>query len=161
MLRVAIVDQAALQKLLTQYGVKLTMVPDAAPIPFSHWGAPEAGIRNKEVFARMDTPLHSVLHEFCHLICMDPDRRSRFHSNAGGTVLEECAVCYLQVLLADQIPGFGRETALKDMDDWGYSFREGSAAAWFDGDGLDAAQWLRQHGLISSDASPTFAMREK
>ena len=63
-------------------------------------------------------------------------------------------MCYLQVLLAEQLPGYSAARCLADMDAWGYSFREGSAAAWFDGDGREARAWLLAHGLID-DTSRT------
>jgi hypothetical protein len=34
------------------------------------------------------------------------------------------------------------------MDRWGYTFRLGSAEAWFEHDASDAAAWLRRYGLI-------------
>ena len=68
-----------------------------------------------------------LLHEACHYICMAPERRAGFDRDAGGDDLEESAVCYLQVLLADELPGVGRERLCADMDAWGYSFRLGNA----------------------------------
>ena len=47
--------------------------------------------------------------------------------DAGGDDAEENAVCYLQILWADALPGFGRERMFLDMDAWGYTFRLGSA----------------------------------
>ncbi|NNC63210.1 MAG: hypothetical protein HKN84_00370, partial [Gammaproteobacteria bacterium] len=129
------------------------------PIPASYWGAPEAGIAGQCVFARADTPAHSLLHETCHYVCMTPARRKALWRDAGGDVEEECAVCYLQVLLADRLPGFGAARLLADLDCWGYSFREGSAAAWFAGDGVAARQWLADRGLIDSNAAPTLRLR--
>ncbi|NIS90685.1 MAG: hypothetical protein GTN98_11520, partial [Woeseiaceae bacterium] len=48
---------------------------------------------------RSDTPVHSLLHETCHIICMSRERRAELETDAGGDDLEEAAVCYLQVLL--------------------------------------------------------------
>ena len=79
--------------------------------------------------------------------------------DAGGDDLEEAAVCYLQIVLADEIDGVGRERLMRDMDAWGYSFRLGSTRAWFQEDAEDAAGWLQQHGLIDAADSPTFALR--
>ena len=77
----------------------------------------------------------------------------------GGDDLEECAVCYLQIVLADELRGAGREQQMRDMDDWGYSFRLGSATRWFNEDAEDARLWLRTEGLLQSDNRPTFQMR--
>ena len=87
---------------------------------------------------RPDTPVHSALHEACHWICMPPARRARLHTDAGGDSDEENAVNYLSILLGQTLPGFGRDRMLADMDAWGYSFRLGSARAWFEGDAEDA-----------------------
>ncbi|MDJ0828109.1 MAG: hypothetical protein QNJ16_21755, partial [Rhodobacter sp.] len=80
-------------------------------------------------------------------------------TDAGSDDLEECAVCYLQILLADALAGLGRARMLADMDRWGYSFRLGSAAAWFAQDAEDARAWLARHGLIDADGEPTFRLR--
>ena len=150
----------ALAVLLTRYGLRLQCVPDGAPIPGSFWGDEEAGLRGDDLLLRGDTPLHSILHEACHYVCMDPPRRAGLHTDAGGDYDEENAVCYLQILLADQLPGFGREAMLRDMDAWGYTFRLGSARAWFDGDAADAREWLECHGLISAEGQPEFRLRQ-
>jgi hypothetical protein len=75
--------------------------------------------------------------------------------DAGGDDLEESAVCYLQVLLGDELPGVGRKRLLEDMDAWGYSFRLGNTRAWFEGDAADARAWLREQGLIDGSGRPT------
>ena len=67
-----------------------------------------------------------------------------------ASTCEESAVCYLQILLADQIAGFGRARMLADMDAWGYTFRLGSAQAWFEQDATDARDWLLQNRLIDA-----------
>ena len=51
------------------------------------------------------------------------------HTDATDSVEEEDAVCLLQALLADALPGVGRARVLADMDAWGYTFRLGSARA--------------------------------
>jgi len=79
---------------------------------------------------------------------MDDKRRSSLHTNAGGNSDEENAVCYLQILLSDALPDMGRQKVFADMDAWGYSFRLGSAKAWFEGDADDARQWLQSRGLL-------------
>ncbi|MBI2802421.1 MAG: hypothetical protein HYX63_19425 [Gammaproteobacteria bacterium] len=134
--------------LLAGHGLTLHHVADQDPIPGSYWGAPEAGLRGAVLYARCDTPLHSVLHEASHFICMDSTRRAALDTDAGDDELEECAVCYLSVLLADAIPGFGRAAMFADMDAWGYSFRLGSARTWFEDDAEDAARWLSRRGLL-------------
>ncbi len=159
-MRVRDVSPDAIMGLAQRFPVALEWLDDAASIDDSFWGAPEAGISHAGVRLRPDTPAHSLLHELCHIVCMTAERRSRFECNAGGTAAEECAVCYLQVLLADLLPGFGKARCLSDMDTWGYSFREGSAAAWFEGDGADARDWLREHGLIDAGSRPTFKLRD-
>lgn len=122
-------------------------VDDGAAIPGSFWGDEEAGIIGTTVYARADTPLHSLLHEACHLIVMPPDRRLDVHTNATDSIEEEDATCYLQIVLADRLPGVGRERLMTDMDAWGYSFRLGSTRAWFEGDATEAREFLRARGL--------------
>ncbi len=133
--------------------------PDGGDLPGSFWGEPEAGVVGTTLHVRPDTPVHSALHEACHLICMDPSRRAAVHTDAGGDDPEESAVCRLQILLADHLPGIGREALMDDMDAWGYSFRLGSTAAWFFGDSDDADGWLRNHGLVDANGDITFRKR--
>lgn len=145
-LTVADVGLKAVQALFEPYALTVESVPDGQAIPGSHWGDSEAGLIRITLYVRADTPVHSALHEGCHWLLMDPARRERLHTDAGGTATEENAVCYLQILLADQIAGMGRARMLADMDAWGYSFRLGSARAWFDTDAEDAIEWLRRDG---------------
>jgi hypothetical protein len=147
-LRFAGADQAALGQLLGRYGLSVVGVPAQAPIPGSYWGESEAGLERCTLFVRSDTPLHSLLHEASHFICMSPARRAQLCRDAGGTDLEEAAVCYLQILLAAELAGVGAARLMRDMDAWGYSFRLGSAAAWFAGDAADAHAWLRDEGIL-------------
>ncbi len=154
-LRLADADQDALSALLARYGMTLERVDDGAAIPGSFWGDEEAGLVGDRLLARTDTPVHSVLHEGCHYICMDGRRRDGLDTDAGGDYDEENAVCYLQILLADQLPGLGRERMFADMDAWGYSFRLGSARAWFTQDADDARRWLRHYDIIDDQARPT------
>ncbi|WP_018175436.1 MULTISPECIES: hypothetical protein [unclassified Thioalkalivibrio] len=151
--------ETPLRDLLERYGLQLVMHPPGAALPGTWWGEPEAGIIGLAVHVRPDTPLHSALHEAGHLICMEPERRAALHTNAGGDDLEECGVCYLQILLADALPGVGRNRLMQDMDAWGYSFRLGSTARWFEGDADDARAFLRAEGLIDSHERPSFACR--
>ena len=146
-LRLGALAPGAAAALLARFGLELRLVPDGADIPGSHWGESEAGLIGDVLYARADTPVHSVLHEACHWICMPPERRAALHTDAQGDDLEECAVNYLQVLLADDLPGYSRAQMFSDMDAWGYSFRLGSARAWFERDAEDARAWLRARGL--------------
>ena len=142
------IDPADAAKVLAAHGLALTLVGDGAPIPGSYWGEPEAGIIGSEVFVRPDTPVHSMLHEACHLIVLPPERRAAVHTDATDSVAEEDATCYLQILLADHIPGVGRDRLMADMDAWGYSFRLGSTRAWFEQDAEDARAWLAARSLL-------------
>jgi hypothetical protein len=142
------VEERDVQRLLHKNGLTLVTVPSGASIPGSYWGEPEAGLIQARLFARPDTPLHSILHEACHYLCMDPERRASLDTNAGGDYDEENAVCYLQIVLADRIEGFGRSRCMEDMDRWGYTFRLGSARAWFDNDAEDAREWLAENGVM-------------
>jgi len=148
-----------IERLLARYGVWLIRVPEANPIPASFWGGSEAGIRGTSLYARDDTPVHSLLHELSHVACMSSDRRAGLDRNAGSDDDEESAVCYLQVLVADYLPRFGRERCFDDMDAWGYSFREGSVRNWFAGDGRDARAWLKVNGLIDVDDQVLWRLR--
>ena len=143
----------------TRYGLEIVLCDDESPIPGSYFGESEAGLLGSRLYVRLDTPLHSVLHEGCHFICMDAERRAALDTDAGGDFPEENAVCYLQILLADEIPGFGRDRMFADMDAWGYTFRLGSARAWFEQDAADAHEWLTRHGLIDDLDRPTWTLR--
>ena len=160
MLRLAESDRAGVSRLLQQYGLDLRLVEPDADIPGSYWGKSEAGLRGSTLLARPDTPLHSILHEAAHYICMGPERRVGLDRDAGGDDAEENAVCYLQVLLAGLIRGFGREAAWRDMDEWGYSFRLGSARLWFEQDADDARAWLHSRGIIDAAAALTGRLRD-
>lgn len=159
MLRLGSMDRVALAALLDRYGLWLALVAPDEVIPGSYWGDSEAGLKGDRLYARLDTPVHSVLHEASHYICMTPERRAGLDRDAGGDDLEESAVCYLQVLLAGELSGVGRERAFADMDAWGYSFRLGSARAWFESDAEDARRWLRQYGVTDDDDRLTWACR--
>ncbi|MDH5824088.1 hypothetical protein QFW77_13990 [Luteimonas sp. RD2P54] len=151
-LRLADLGFEAAAALLRRHGLVLHLVADGAPIPGSYWGEPEAGVIASQVHARADTPLHSLLHEACHLLVLPPERRALVHTDATDSVAEEDAACYLQILLADALPGVGRARLMADMDAWGYSFRLGSARAWFERDAEDARLWLQQRGLLPGAA---------
>ena len=155
MLRLAGLDRVAIGILLDRYGLGLRLVAPQETIPGSYWGEAEAGLKGDVLYARPDTPLHSVLHEAAHFICMTPERRVALDRDAGGDDAEECAVCYLQLLLAKQLPQCGFARACEDMDDWGYSFRLGSTRAWFEQDAADARLWLLAEGVVDSEGRLT------
>jgi hypothetical protein len=159
MLLVNAIDRLSLEMLLDRYGLALHLVAPEEIIPGSYWGEREAGLIGAKIFARLDTPLHSVLHESAHFICMTPERRAGLDTDAGGDDAEESAVCYLQLILSDLLPNVGRERMCGDMDAWGYSFRLGSTAAWFAGDAEDARGWLIRHGLLDPQGRITYACR--
>jgi hypothetical protein len=151
---------APLADLLTRHGLSLCIV-ESGEIPGSYWGEREAGLIGDRLYARPDTPVHSVLHEGCHHICMDAERRQTLHTDSRGDDVEEVAVCYLQVLLSDHIEGYSRAQVFADMDAWGYSYRLGSTQAWFEQDAEDARHWLRIHQLIDEQDTPLLRRREK
>ncbi len=140
------------EALLAAYGLQLQYVENDAPIPGSYWGEPEAGVIGNAVHARNDTPVHSLLHEAAHLIVLPPERRAVVHTDATDSIDEEDAVCILQALLGDALPGVGRARVLADMDAWGYTFRLGSAAAYFEHDADSAWHWLAMRGLVDAQA---------
>ncbi len=150
-LTVAAIDLHDCTALLARYGLELVHVPAGEPIPGSYWGDTEAGIIGHRVYARDDTPVHSLLHEAAHLIVLPPERRDAVHTDATDSIEEENAVLVLQSLLADVLPGVGRDRVLADMDAWGYTFRLGSAKAYVDHDADDAWAWLRARGLVDAD----------
>jgi hypothetical protein len=154
MLCVAQLGLAPIERLLHPYGLYPMLVADHSSIPGSYWGESEAGLRGDRLYLRSDTPVHSALHEAAHFICMDETRRRQLDRDAGGDYAEEDAVCYLQLVLAAQLPSVGRERLCADMDAWGYTFRLGSAARWFAEDADDARRWLRHHGLIDVKDEP-------
>ncbi|HEX5208102.1 MAG TPA: hypothetical protein VFW10_09975 [Steroidobacteraceae bacterium] len=160
MLLLSALDRVALAALLERYGLNLSLLAPNEVIPGSYWGESEAGLKGDRLYARLDTPLHSVLHEASHYICMTPERRAGLDRDAGGDDLEESAVCYLQVLLAGELRGVGRDRVFADMDAWGYSFRLGSSRAWFERDAQDARVWLRQQGVTGDDDLLTGTCRE-
>ncbi|HEY8011881.1 MAG TPA: hypothetical protein VIE67_12885 [Rudaea sp.] len=154
MLTLGDIDSDAAAALLACYGIAVEHIGDDLAIPGSYWGEPEAGVIGEKVYARRDTPLHSLLHEACHLIVAPADRRDRIHTDASDSQAEEDAVCYLQIVLADFFPGVGRESLMRDMDEWGYTFRLGSASEWFDHDAQDARAWLGERGLLPIGVPP-------
>ena len=150
-LTLADIDRTHVAALLGRYGLQLVHVDDGAAIPGSYWGEPEAGLVGAAVFARADTPVHSLLHEAAHLIVLPPEKRATVHTDATDSVAEEDAVCVLQSLLGDAIPGVGAARVFADMDAWGYTFRLGSAREYVEQDASDAWQWLHDRGLADAE----------
>ena len=159
MLTVADIAAEKLRGLLQCYGLTLVMQKPDENIRGSFWGDSEAGIVDSSVYVRPDTPVHSVLHETSHVICMLPERRAGLDTDAGGDDLEESAVCYLQILLAGHIDGVGKGRLMQDMDEWGYSFRLGSTRRWFEEDADDALEWLQDNALVEAPGRVTFRLR--
>jgi hypothetical protein len=159
-LRVGPVADASILRLAHLYGVGLRHHAAGESLPGSYWGDSEAGLRGNTLYVRADTPLHSLLHELSHYVCMSPERRARLDRDAGGDDAEEGAVCFLQILLADELPQLGRDRMFVDMDTWGYTFRLGSSRAWFEQDATDACIWLRHSGVIDGSNRPTFQLKK-
>lgn len=151
-LTLAQIDIGDARAVLALHGLALILIADDAPIPGSYWGEPEAGAIACAVHARADTPVHSLLHEACHLIVAPAEKRTSIHTDASDSQAEEDAACYLQIVLADGLAGVGRDRLMRDMDAWGYSFRLGSARAWFERDADDARAWLAQRALLPACA---------
>lgn len=160
MLTVADLPSHSLQDLLSTYSMKVKFVENNEDIPGSFWGESEAGLIKNNLYVRPETPVHSALHEACHYICLDSVRRNSLDTDAGGDYDEENAVCYLQILLAAKLPGCSADTLMDNMDSWGYTFRLGSAFAWFQEDADDAQQWLLREDLINQDNVPTGRLRK-
>jgi hypothetical protein len=150
MLTLADIGFAAPRALLSGHGLELIEVADNEPIPGSYWGDCEAGLIGRKIYARADTPVHSLLHEAAHLIVLPEDKRAAVHTDATDSVAEEDAVCVLQALLGDALPGVGRERIWADMDAWGYTFRLGSARAYFEHDAEAAFALLSERGIIDA-----------
>ena len=148
-----------LENLFSRYQLTLKNVSPNTQIPGSFWQAPEAGLVDDMLYLRDDTPVHSALHEACHFICMDDTRRDNLNTDAGGDYEEENAVCYLQIILSDFITEMGRERMFSDMDAWGYTFRLGSSAAWFEHDAEDAENWLLNHEILQKNLEPSWNRR--
>lgn len=151
--------QNSISDAIGPYGLKLSLVENCHDIPYSYWGAPEAGRINNTVYVRHDTPIHSIFHETCHYVCMPKYQRSQNKIDAAGSALEENATCYLQILLSDHLPRFNRKTHMQDMDEWGYSFRLGSAQKWFSQDAEDARIWLEIREIIDKNCKLTWKLR--
>ena len=84
--RLADIGVDAPASLLARYGLQLERVAAGTPIPGSYWGDEEAGIIGHTVYARDDTPIHSLLHEACHLLVLPAERRTAVHTNATDSI---------------------------------------------------------------------------
>lgn len=151
-IRISDIGWVCIIDLFQASGLVIERVGIDQEIPGSHWGEEEAGLIQYKLYARDDTPVHSVLHEASHWLLMSEERRAQLHTDAKGTALEESAACYLQLLLADLIPAVGMNNMFSDMDTWGYSFRSGCTKNWFETDAEDALAYLTQklphsHGI--------------
>jgi len=153
-------QKTSLETLLRRYQLQVNWLDNNAAIPGSWFGEPEAGLIKNQVYVRPDTPVHSALHESCHYVCMDAQRREHLDTNAAGDYEEENGVCFLQILLADFLPDMGQPRMMQDMDDWGYTFRLGSAKRWFNEDAEDTRDWLIKHELIDRHNNPTWKLRQ-
>jgi len=159
MLTIADLPEMALENLLSPYHLTIKSVPNSHSIPGSFWGDTEAGLIENKLYVQPQTPVHSALHEACHYICLDSERRNALDTDAGGGYDEENAVCYLQILLAAKLPGCSADILMQNMDGWGYTFRLGSASAWFQHDAEDARQWLLKEKLIDQNNIVTGQLR--
>lgn len=153
--------QQQLAELLKPYAIEIELVEEHENILGSFFGEREAGLIGNKLYLRNDTPIHSALHEASHYICMDPARREKLDTDAEGDYDEENGVCFLQILLAEHLADVGRERMMIDMDNWGYTFRLGSAKAWFEHDAEDAQQWLIEYQIITANQKPTWQFRQK
>lgn len=153
------ITNGSICKVLNRYNLVLNTVASHTDIPYSFWGAPEAGRKNNQLYVRADTPLHSILHEASHYVCMSQNQRCLDSYDTGVSVFEENATCFLQILLSDHICGYNRAQHMQDMDNWGYSFRLISANAWFQQDAEDTRQWLQNYNIIDKCCSITWKLR--
>jgi hypothetical protein len=98
-LRVGDPAHPSLVELVRRYGAEL-LQQALTPCCRAHTGArSEAGLRGRVVRAR-GPPWHSVLHELSHYRVHDAGAAREPDRDAGGDDAEECAVCYLQIVLA-------------------------------------------------------------
>lgn len=158
MILISDIDKNELQQLLHRFSIAVRYIPDNDEIIGSYWGAPEAGIVKNNLYVRDDTPVHSALHESCHYICMSDERRQKLHTDTGGDYDEENAVCYLQIILANHLTGVSVHLLCRDMDDWGYTFRLGSADKWFKKDAQAPLEWLIEQGILTQQHNPTWKL---
>ena len=153
------IDTDSLRTVLSFYGIELVEVGKHLSIPYSIWETSEAGRRKNKLYVLGDTPIHSILHETGHFVCMSKKQRCSDTIDAKGSFEEENATCYLQILLSDHVDGFNRKLHLINMDEWGYAFRLGSAAKWCCQDAEDAKSWLQSRQIIDRNECVTWKLR--
>ncbi len=146
--------------MLSPYQLEVITVNPDTDIPGSFWGETEAGLIGNKLYIQAGTPVHLALHEACHYIYMDNTRHQQLDTDAGGDSDEENAVCYLQLILSDYLDGYNHSQQFTDMDNWGYTFRLGSAQRWFNEDADDAKQWLINQKLINEHQVPLWQLRD-
>jgi hypothetical protein len=149
----------ALEPILMAYSMRIIELSENQHIPYSFWGESEAGRLRDTLYVRGDTPLHSVLHELCHYICMPNTERAKDLVDAAGSAAEENACCFFQIVLAGFIDSYDQSRLLQDMDTWGYSFRLGSAIRWYTEDAEDTRQWLIEQQVLLPNNQPTWQLR--
>tara|TARA_Y100001935_G_C17306956_1_gene512926 strand:+ start:1409 stop:1906 length:498 start_codon:yes stop_codon:yes gene_type:complete len=152
--------ESTIVDLSEKYRFQIQKVENSERIPGSFWGDDEAGLIGNNLFIKELTPLHSAFHEICHYICMDSNRRKNLYRDAKSSIIEENGVCYLQILLSKYYSPIGEKRMQHDMDKWGYSFRFGSAKAWFENDASDAFDWLYRHKIIYKSGRLTWNLRK-
>ena len=69
--------------LTRRFGVELRHLSRDDVLPGSYWGDSEAGLRGNVLYVRADTPLHSLLHELSHFVCMSRRAPRRPRSRCG------------------------------------------------------------------------------
>ena len=149
----------ALRPILSAYSMRIIELAENQDIPYSFWGETEAGRLGNTLYVRVDTPLHSVLHELCHYICMPATERTKDLVDAAGSAAEENACCFLQIILAEFIDGYDQSRLFQDMDAWGYSFRLGSAIRWYTEDAEDTREWLIEKHILLANNQPSWQLR--
>ena len=81
-LQYAGINPAELAGLLGLFQLEICIAGETEEIPGSYWGAEEAGLIKSRLYVRTDTPVHSIMHEACHYICSDTERRDVLDTNA-------------------------------------------------------------------------------
>ena len=89
MLLISDLSLNSIAALLGKFKLSVDLMPDDATINGSYWGEPEAGIVGNRVLVRRDTPVHSLLHETCHIVCMTPERRQRFKGDGNAEEIQD------------------------------------------------------------------------
>jgi|TARA_B110000977_G_scaffold78491_1_gene105621 hypothetical protein len=152
-------ENDVLKPILTAYSMRIVEVTDNQTIPYSFWGDREAGRLGNTLYARADTPLHSLLHELCHYICMPASERNKDLVDAAGSASEENACCFFQIILSAFIDNYNQSRLFEDMDSWGYSFRLGSAIRWYTEDAEDTREWLIEKNILLANNQPSWELR--